>query len=364
MIEEYELPLAGGKLENIDNIDFGSPEAKDQFLRREKDMLENGIYNPLTEQHQEITKEKINWYRWVIKKKCEFDYKDAQRYYPTTAEEAFVSSSNCFFDSMKLNEVKNKRLNDGEPEKQVGDLIWSKQEAELVFQPSSLGNLTIWKKPEKNWENRYVIGADIGRGYEDGDYSVAYVKDRLTQQIVACWFGKVDQDIFAEHLIELGIYYNEALLVPESNLDTVVNIIKPDGTTPYIGEIYYNESGNSIKWGYWTSSSSRQILIDKYKAWLRDNEDGYEVLPDIDTIDEHLSFVRHQTQHGVKYEADENAHDDRVVALALTQMGDEWWDVEVDKYKPNKIKQIISSSPSKRRSKFIKNSQLGKRIKH
>lgn len=358
MIEEYELPLAGGKMEDIEGVDFGSPEAKQNFLEREEKLLNEGIYNPLTQEHQTISEEKLNWYRWVIKKDCEYDYKKAQRYYPTTPEEAFVASSNCFFDAMKLNEVKNKRLNDGEPEHEVGDLIWSKQDGELEFRTSSTGNLTIWEKPKENWENRYTIGLDIGRGYEDGDYSVAIVKDRLTQQIVAKWFGKEDQDIFAEIAIELGIYYNEALLVPESNLDTAVNIIKPDGSTPYIGELYYNESGSSVKWGFWTSSSSRQILIDKYKAWLRDNEDGYNVLPDISLIDEHLSFVRRQTAHGVKYEADEGSHDDQTIACALAHYGDWWWDREIDEYRPNKVKELISRSPSDRRKTYMRNADL------
>lgn len=363
MIEEYELQLAGGQYEDISEVDFGSPEEKEKFLEREKDMLENGIYNPLTREHQEITPEKINWYRWIIKKDCEYEYKKAQRYYPTTSEEAFVASSHCFFNAIKLNEVKKKFINDGEPEAEKGDLLWDNKESDLVFKQDVMGDLKIWKHPEPDWDNRYVVGADIGRGYEDGDYSVAYVFDRLEQEFVACWFGKVDQDIFAEILVEIGIYYNEALLVPESNLETVVNIIKPSGHTPYIGEIYFEDNQKNVKWGFWTHGGNRQILIDEYKGWLRDNEEGYYVLPDVDTIDEHLSFVRRQTANGVKYEADENSHDDRVIASALCKKGDNWLDVPPKEYKPNKITEIISGSQSKRQRKYMRNHELGKRAK-
>lgn len=356
MFDEYELPLAGGKYENIDEVDFGDPETKQAFLDREEEVLKEGIYNPLTEKIYKITPEKLNWYRWIIKTDCEYNYRDAQRYYPITPEEAFVASSQCFFDAMKLNHIKNNYLNNGEPKYELGDLIWS-HDNELEFRPSSVGNLKIYKYPEKDWTGRYVIGADISMGVEGGDYSVAYVKDRFTQEFVAIWYGRIDQDVFAEILIELGLFYNEALLAPESNLDTVVNIIKPDGITPYIGDVYYNQSGNSIKYGYWTNGSSRQIMLDYHKAWFREN--GYDKIPDIDTLDEHLSFVRHITRTGVKYAADEGAHDDRVIAMGITNVADDWWEETPKEYKPSRIREIIAN-PNKRRQKYIRMSKLGR----
>jgi len=358
MIDEYELPLSGGKFESIEQVDFGSPEDKRTFLENEKVYMEEGIYNPLTKEKQIITPEKINWYRFIIKTDCEFDYKSAQRFYPTTPEEAFVASSHCFFHSAKLSDRKTYLLNNN-VEHEKGDLVWDETEEELVFKSSGVGSLTIYSHPEKDWENRYVIGIDIARNREDGDYSVAVVKDRLDQSFVAMYYGRVDQDIFANIVMEMGLYYNEALLVPESNLDTVTEIIKPDGLIPYIGDIYYQESGKNMNYGYWTSGSTRQIMLDSYKAFLRDNPSGYDVLQDIQTVDEHISFVRKQTRTGVKYEADEGSHDDIVIACALSNIGDEWWDVAPEKYKPKKIFEFVTRKSS-RKKKFIRNSKLGR----
>lgn len=358
MIEEYELPLAGGKYESIDQIDFGSPEEKRKFLAREEELLTKGIYNPLTEEIQVLTPEKINWYRWIIKKDCEYNYRSAQRFYPTTIEEGFLASSHCYFDSYKLNQRKS-YLQNNVVEHERGELEWSEHSQDLEFVASSTGNLIIYKEPEQGWDNRYVIGADIAQGREEGDYSVAIVRDRFTNEIVARYYGRVDQDIFAKKISEMGLYYNEALLVVERNMSMVIELIKPDGLMPYIGELYFTETGRSIDYGFWTGGTSRNTLLGKYKAHLRDNPRGYDYLPDVDMVDEHISFVRHQTASGVKYEADEGSHDDMVIASSLAYYGDEWWDIAPEKYEPSKITEIFTR-PARKRSKYIKQHQLGR----
>src|SRR5690625_6765589 len=88
--------------------------------------------------------------------------------------------------------------------------------------------------------------------------------------------------------MEMCIYYNEALLVPESNLYMVVELIKPDGLTPYVGEVYYNEHLDT--WGFWTSGSSRNVLLSRYKTYLRDNPKKYDVLPTLLTSKNIISF--------------------------------------------------------------------------
>lgn len=363
MIEEYRLPLYGGKMESIDQIDFGSPEEKKKFLQKEKHLKE-GVVNPLTGKTVQLDDEQLNWYRWIIKEDCEYDYNTAKRYYPTWPDEAFVSSTQCFFDSIKLTEVKNKYAQDGQPDFELGELEWNDETAELEFVESAIGNFKVWEHPDPQWEGRYIASADPARNYEDGDYGVIMVKDRLEEKIVAKWYGKVDQDVFADKLVEIGLYYNEAFLVPESNLDTVVELIKPDGYNPYVGEIYYNDRGNKVKYGYLTTGSSRRYMLDTYKAWLRDNPNGYEVLMDNDIIDEHLSFVKKTNKRsgdGVKYEADSGNHDDLVMAHALAHIGDVMWEESPQKYERENIHEVVSK-PRGRKRKGMKQSELGRSV--
>ena len=757
-IERYTKDLAGGKLTNIDQVDFGSPEGRKEYLEKEKRWTSEGVYNPLTEQMQVLTDEQLNWYRTMMKETAGYDYKKAMRYYPTTPEEAFVSSNHCFFDLAKLTELKTRYINGELPDCDIGEVDFN-EDGHVVFKPQSDGYLKVWEHPDPNWENRYVaaclpekesvvtdkglkevqevnfndklinkdgdyvdiinkqvrkfdntvyefniknhyrttkftgehpllvsknpklkrnynrshklydwgerywihdfnftntknvsegdwikypniyrnktlsnkeitkkwedlngcvrydfnidtpilnedfwwfvgmwlgdgwiqtngrsksiylcfdkkdkklqnkslsleklfdrsvsvnikdstvehkfdskqlhkflennfgkyahgkyisewvkylpnnlksklvegylnadgsifeesrskgkgkisfvsvslnlledvqdimfslgyIGSinklrdsgkskignvdikqklayqlsygfydtvnflnylgiehnynyknrrtikdsyfskdlkyiyfkiskikkekykgkvynfecdthtylsrgitthncDVGRGYEDGDYTVIKVKDILTQKYVAQWKGRVDQPSAADIASMIGIYYNEALLVPESNLDTIVEIIKPDGLRPYIGEVYFNQSGSSVKWGYWTSGGNRNKMLDLYKEWLKDNKYGYEALPDIENVEQHITFVRHQTARGVKYEADTDCYDDIVMANALCHMGELWYDATPKEYNPKNIIQMVKR-PVKKSIRRFKQSQIGK----
>lgn len=359
MIEEYELSMAGGQMEDLQGVEFDSPDIRRAYLQREEKMMNEGIINPLTGETTVISPEKINWYRAIaIKTDAKGNYARAQRYYPTTPEDAFVASSNSFFDVYELSEHKKSLINDP-PSEQIGELDWG-ENSEPVFIETSTGNLTIWDHPEKNWENRYVIGLDTARGYDDGDYSVAVVKDVLEQKYVAMWHGKIDQTQFANVASMLGLYYNEALLAPESNLDAVVEIIKPDGLRPYIGDLYYKHERNTFRWGVFTSAGNRQKMLDFYKGWL--GEGNYNKIPSLLSIEQHINFIRNKKISTVKYEAADGHHDDIVMAMTITHEAERFLYENLGdpkKYNPKNIIQIVSK-PFKRNIKKIKQSNLGK----
>lgn len=357
-IERYSKPLAGGQLTSIDTVDFGSPEIKKHYLQQEEKWTTEGIYDPLHEEKVVLSKDQINWYRTMMKDIAGYDYRKAQRYYPTTPEDAFVASNHCYFDMTSLQEIKTKYLNDGEPECEVGEVIWN-DEGEVEFVNTTTGNLKVWERPDREWENRYIISGDIGRGYEDGDYSVAKVKDILKQKYVARWKGRVDQTQFAEIMNMLGLWYNEGLLVPERNLDTVSEILKPDGLRPYVGEMYYDRTAQTVKWGFWTGNN-REKMLEFYKTWLR--EEGYEVLPDLEEVDQHISFVRVLKKTMVKYEADEGAYDDIILANSILNEAERWWleeGVEPRKYNPDNFIEVIKR-PIKKKIRKYKQSSLGR----
>lgn len=358
MIDEYEMPLAGGEYENIDEVDFGSKKLKGEFLEREQKMLNEGIYNPLTKKIQTIKPEKINWYRNILITDAQYDYSAARMFYPTTPEDAFASTSKCFFDLVKLGERKNE-LNNKDINESKGTLVWS-NEGEVEFIESSDGRLTVWEKPDPKWKNRYGIGIDIAKGHEDGDYSVAVVKDYLEQRYVAMWYGKIDQISFAEVVSNLGIYYNEALLIPESNLDTVVETIKPSGTRPYVGEIYYEGQFPNVRWGFRTDTKTRDTLIHTHKHFLRENPLGYGAIPNYVSWEEHKNFIRHEKGDSYKYEAASGYHDDIIIGMSLSDVGENFMDEMPEKYKPSKIKQLINKIPVKVNRKYKRNSEVGR----
>ena len=345
---KYREPLINDKLIDISNIDFGSPEAKKDFLEMEEKIVEE-VFDTKQEGLQAI-----NWYRWCIKTNCKYSLNVAKRYYPTTPEDAFISSDKCFFDTPKLFQVKKKFELGEEPKYELGFI-----DDDFQFEESTIGSLKIWEHPDLSWENRYVVSLDPSYGIEDGDYSCIMVFDRLEQKFVAKWYGNLKEDLIAEELIKIATYYNDALIIPEMNLNTVVTIIKPDGLMPYQGPIYYRsvKSRGTLEYGFHTLGNTRKVLLDTYNAWLRDD---YFKIMDKDTLDEHLSFIKRITHGLPKYEAAQGKHDDMVIACALCIYADQWWDEEIFQRTDDgkDIKQIIS----KKRSNYnlIKLSKLQK----
>lgn len=77
------------------------------------------------------------------------------------------------------------------------------------------GSELIWFPPVRG--RKYVIGADVGEGKEDGDYSAAVVLD--TEEGLQCAELMVKWSVhrFAEALDRMGRTYNDALIAVERN---------------------------------------------------------------------------------------------------------------------------------------------------
>jgi hypothetical protein len=352
VIDEYQLPLQNGKMIDLEGIDFGSPEGKEKFL--EKELMLMMEYN--------VSPERINWYRYIIKTKCGASLAEANRYYPTFPEDAFLSTDKCFFDSTKLFALK-KQFDDGTLSLHFEE-GYLNEDLEFVYQLA--GELRIFQHPDPNSTNRYIISLDTSKGVEEGDYTSMKVFDRLNESWVAHWHGKIAEDLAAKEFIKLCIYYNYGLAIPESNRATVIDLIKPGGYLEYEGEIYYSKvfGDGTYDYGYYTApgsgATSRKLLLDRHKAWLRDNYDKFNTVED---VEEHLSFVRHVSQRGtVRYEADTGKKDDRVMSMALAITASQWWEEEVGIMNEEKTdyKQIVKITTGRKNAvQGYKQSMLG-----
>lgn len=342
VMSEYQKPLIDGKLTGIDNIDFGSEETKREFLQTEQMLMdEYGV--PI---------EGINWYRYCIKEKCSYSLSEARRYYPTFPKDAFLSTDNGFFDNTKLYAIQ-KKYEDNPPEFTTGYLDSSS--GDLVFEEDRFGNLDIIEMPDPTYMNRYIVSLDPSTGVEEGDYAPMKVYDRLNQRWVARWYGREDEDKLAEIFMDLGYFYNEALLIPERNLATVINIIKPDGVIPYTGDVWTEETpSGAVNYGYQTNVQSRKLLLDCYKMWLRDN---YDKLMDNIELEEHINFIRVSKHGTVRYEAASGHHDDIVIANALSIWAADNWEEELAKLTEDRsdIDNIITLNTSRRVGRTHKN---------
>lgn len=241
--------------------------------------------------------------------------------YPATAEEAFISTGRPIFNPDYIVE----RLKT--PKKPIKTMAVEETYDHQTGKPLPLrklrehprGELKVYK--ERDAKETYVIGADVGMGLRSGvkgrpsDPSVAQVLDSQLRQ-VAVWRGTVHPDVFAEILIALGYYYNEALLVPERNnhgLVTCVELRDKQYPNLYldITEGTIEPDRETLNIGVFTSEKTKPLMIDKLRAFDRNREIE---INDTTTLEEMLTFV--VTESG-KMEAEGGTHDDCVMSLAL-----------------------------------------------
>lgn len=182
---------------------------------------------------QGATLEGINWYNTYKRSKKYSDFQMKSEY-PTTDMEAFQSASGKYFTEEMLSRI---RSGVREPVF-IGDirgdsLIGEKalQGIQLIEDSALLDNLKIWIQPNdyidpltEKATNRFVVTVDIGGTHYKSDNSVITVLDRLSLmdpygavERAALWFGHIDHDVLAWKAVQIAKYYNNALLVIESN---------------------------------------------------------------------------------------------------------------------------------------------------
>jgi len=278
------------------------------------------------------TLEGINWYISFKKGKNYSDWR-MQSEFPSTAVEAFASSDMRVFDPKYVSHARTNCLN---PEF-IGDLTAKSRKGKTAFEKiefflDSKGKLFIWTKPDKsiNVSDRYVVTVDIGGRTDRADYSVIKVFDRYWMmygegpETVATWRGHLDQDLIAWKAAQIAKYYNNALLVVESNSldrdaesegDHFLTIL--DEIVLFYPNIYARtdpekvRQGLPIRYGFQTNLATKPMIIDILNAALRD--DAY-IERDIRSCDEMDTY---ELKPNGTMGAVEGCKDDIVMATAI-----------------------------------------------
>lgn len=178
-------------------------------------------------------------------------------------------------------------------------------------------DLKVWNLPNSGYN--YIVSADPAEGLENGDNSACCVLCRNTMSVDASYTGKIDPDIFGKELVTLAKWYNNALIICESNnhgLTTIKSMEK------LYSNIYSEKSKaklegveESRRMGWYTNILTRPQLVDGISQAVR--EDSI-IVYDSDIIDEMTTFIintkgKAEAQHGCK--------DDRVMSLGLAIQG-------------------------------------------
>ena len=276
-----------------------------------------------------------NQIAWYCNKYYSYVDKSAiKQEYPCTPEEAFISSGECIFDKEAISNYLTAfnvpyRLGYFEYRKELipvhdedGRVVdYEPKIKDIRFKEDRNGYIRIVDEPYKEIKDGaerikpYVVGADTaGTGI---DYFTAKVIDNTNGRCVATLHKqRIDEDLFAEQLYCLGMYYNEAFMAVEINYSRQpVRVLRALGyTNMYISKQLGTQGDKRDKeYGFITSSTTRPIIISNLVTVMREN---IALETDRETLKEMTSFIRRDNGRAA---ADDGAHDDLVMASAIAR---------------------------------------------
>lgn len=279
------------------------------------------------------TIEGIHWYRQTLTSEFKDDKWRMGSEFPSTVDEAFASTGRKVIPPIAIETVK---LHERKPEFK-GDMFAVESHGvkaleKLRFDETLDGEFWVWAKPaEKKYKNRYLVVMDIGGRYHKADPSVISVYDRYwaskgeNLEVVARWRGRLDYHKAAWKAVQIASWYQDALLVIESNYvdnknennegDNFLTILD------FISQDYRNlysrtppekiRAGAPVKYGYHTNTQTRPLAIGKL---LQQLDDRTFTEPDYRAYDEMATFVY---KDNGKMEHEDGCHDDILMTDAI-----------------------------------------------
>lgn len=281
------------------------------------------------------TLEAIHWY---TKERAKYrEHSKMASEYPSDDVEAFAHSGERIFDKYKVEALRQScRAPRYRGELQGRGVRGDDCLRDLCFASDEQGRLSIWSHPEyydgERVLNRYLVVVDIGGRSERSDYSVIAVFDRMFMidggrpSIVAQWYGHIDMDLLAWKAVQVAKYYDNALLVIESNTaDSRDGHTEGDQSTyllSIIRTVYDNlyarkQSEDEIreraplKYGFHVGRHNKPTLISSLQRAIRDAE---YVERDEKCLDEYLTYERKDSG---SWGAIDGKHDDILMTRAI-----------------------------------------------
>lgn len=234
-----------------------------------------------------LTLEQIYWYRLRLRELGDINLLHTEC--PTTPDEAFVSAETDVFSPRGIATLRQGCA--AEPER--GEVQGSKPTGpdaltDIGFIPDDNGSLKVWRRPDTSAAvlDRYIVAVDVGGRTSMADWSVIAVLDRMPPggggpEVVAQWRGHCDHDILAWKAAAIARWYDDALLVVESNsLDASLS-----GSSQYIletlNEYYSNLYSRKVRdtsrpdsWvdrvGFHTNRETKALVVTTLIAMVRD----------------------------------------------------------------------------------------------
>lgn len=320
------------------------------------------------------TLEALKWYKAERSKYSEHGLMAAE--YPSDDVEAFVHSGSRVFDKYQVEKMRaDCQLQPRRCELDEEGFKSAFKRRTLLgvpkVTPCDSGGWKLWKDPQLNntYPNRYVVVVDVGGRSSKSDWSVIVVFDRQPMhevggkpEVVAQWRGHTDFDILTEKAALTARYYDNALLVIESNtLEThdldreiegdqscfILNRLRDSYPNLYARPQSEDAiiRGLPVKYGFHTNAATKPMIISTLVKVIRE---GHYIERDETCLDEYLTYEKRQNG---SYGAIPGAHDDLLMtrAIGLHIIFNEMDEMPIDHYADYQLQGAFHRSDYKRR---------------
>ena len=254
---------------------------------------------------------RVWWAQETLETKCAGNWHTFLQEYPITAQMAFITSGERFFDHI----YPHVQITPGYKE----------------FKPPSKYRV-------------YSLGADVASGSPSGDYSafsVLDVTDKEKPTVCATFYQRMAPHQFAERVLQEAKKY-KALVVVESNtygLSILEYLVKKEYAFIF-RRTAFDKIGNRWvdKLGFSTNVNTRPVMLSRLHEYVE--------MEKLDVIDPRMQFEMNTfifNDNG-KPEAQKNKHDDMIFAHALGLMGldqIEYVRDEIVQEKPQTLREML-----------------------
>lgn len=289
--------------DDMEMVKIGAPIPVDEMAESEIDWKQYKEEHNLTD--IEITYYYMKWLQFGGKNSPEA-IKKLKQEFPTTPEEAFMSTGQNYFPITKVTELLNvvKKGTKGE--------IIRNSDGKLEFIENFGGYFSMREAPRPGV--RYIVSGDTSEGLAHGDAQVAYVTNCKTGKCAGVYRSQVPPDEFANVVYDIGMFYNIALVAVEVNKDGLW--VNAELEKRGYQNLYYRKSFDDITkqitkmFGWKTTSATRPFALAALKAFFLKENDGFP--PEL--LEEMLVFVRNTKG---RPEAMAGKHDDVIMAASI-----------------------------------------------
>ena len=254
-----------------------------------------------------LIEERLIWRRWCVRNNCNGSVEAFKQEYPSTPDEAFIASGECYFDKIELaNQLKG-------ADKPLFRANIVKENFKYVLRKCVDGDFSFYCEPSPS--DQYVVAGDACSG-SGLDNAGLVARCKRTNEIVAVFHAKVDPDELAFRAMMLGSLLNNATVAIEN--DKFGFAANKKLLTIY-GNVYvqrtYNKVENKVieKIGWETNSVTRPLMLSQMQEEIREGTLPLRFIP---LIKECLTFIKNPESK--KAEAMEGKHDDLVISCAIS----------------------------------------------